>query len=225
MNDQQKGKTAIVFGATGLIGGHVTGQLLDDPTYTKVLIFVRRSSGLVHEKLTEHIIDFAKLDDYAGLMKGDDVYSCFGTTLGQTPDREQYRMADVGNVIRTAEICHTNGATGFAVVSSIGANAKAGNFYLRMKGEMEEGVQKTGYEKLAIVRPSFLLGKRKKVRPHELIAQGFMLFFGLFMWGKAANFKAIHARVVARSMIQLLNGDHKGQIIFSSGELRKIGKA
>ena len=215
-------KTAIVFGATGLVGGHVTRQLLDDAAYAKVLLFVRRSSGMVHEKLKEHIIDFSKLDEFVALMKGDDVYSCFGTTLAKTKDREQYRMADVGNVIKTAEICYANGAKGFAVVSSIGANPKGGNFYLRMKGEMEEGVQKIGFQKLAIVRPSFLLGKRKEIRPHELIAQGFMLFFGLFMWGKAANFKAIHAKHVACAMIRILNGDFGKQGIFSSGELKKI---
>ena len=217
-------KTAIVFGATGLVGGHVLQQLLEEPAYTRVLIFVRKPSNIVHAKLTEHIIDFRILDEYSGLMKGDDVYSCFGTSMAKSRNREAYHLADVGNVIKTAEICRKNGAKGFAAVSSIGANINAGNFYLKFKGEMEAAVQKIGFEKLAIVRPSFLLGKRREIRPHEIIAQGFMLFFGLFMWGKAANFKAVHARVVAKAMIRILNGDFGKQNIFSSGELQKLGR-
>jgi uncharacterized protein YbjT (DUF2867 family) len=222
--ENKNNKTAIVFGATGLVGSYVVKELLDHPAYHKVLIFVRQSSGITHEKLTETVIDFTQLDNYAGLMKGDDVFSCFGTTKAQTPDKKQYYIADVVNVIKTAEICKGNGASGLAVVSSIGASATSGNNYLKLKGEMEEGIKKLAYEKLAIVRPSFLLGKRKKVRIHEEPARWIMQFFGLFMFGKAKGFKAIHAQTVARAMIRILNEDMGAQQIFLSGELQRLGK-
>jgi uncharacterized protein YbjT (DUF2867 family) len=226
MHDQPNQlKTGIVFGATGLIGGQVTRQLLEHPAYNKVLIFVRRPSGITHEKLAEYIIDFSKPCEYGTLMQGDHVYSCFGTNIMKTRDKKMWRISDVDNVIQTADICHKNGALGFAVVSSIGANPKGGNSYLGLKGEMEEGVRTIGFAKLAILRPSFLLGKRKDFRPHELIARGLMLFFGLLMWGPAKEYKAIHARTVARAMIRILNEDFNGRQVFSSGELQRIGRA
>lgn len=217
-------KTAIIFGATGLVGGHLLSQLLESNLYSKVLVFVRHSTGISHEKMTEHIINFEKLDDFSSLMIGNDVFSCYGTNILRTRDKTQWRFSDVDLAVRTAEICFNNGASGFAVVSSIGANANGSSFYLKLKGEMEESVKKIGFERLAIVRPSFLLGKRKDFRIHEEPARWLMQFLGLFMWGKAKNYKAIHARVVARAMIHILNSEYKNQQIFTSGELREMGK-
>jgi uncharacterized protein YbjT (DUF2867 family) len=217
-------KTALVFGPTGLVGSFVVDELLSHPAYGRVVIFARNSSGKVHEKLEEHVVDLRKIEEYSSLIKGDHVYSCYGTNITQTRDKEQWKFSDVDLVLQTARIAKDNGAVALAVVSSIGANAKAGSFYLRLKGEMEEGLKALNYAKLALVRPSFLLGRRKKVRWHEEPARWAMQFFGLFMWGKAAAFKAIHARTVARAMIEILTTDTGDQVIFSSGQLRKLGK-
>lgn len=224
MNSGQKVKTAIVFGATGLIGKCIVQELLLRSDYSKVKTFVRKASGVTHEKLEEHVIDFNKIDAYKSFMVGDEIYSCYGTNITQKPDKQMWRFVDVELPVLTAKACLENGVKSCAVVSSIGANAKAGASYMRLKGEMEEAMQQLGFDQLVLVRPSFLLGKRDKVRWHEEPGRWVMQFFGLFMFGKAKGFKAIQARVVARAMIALLNAPPSEQIIYTSGELRKLGK-
>lgn len=222
MNNQGL-KTAIVFGATGLIGSFVVRELLQHKDYAKVKTFVRTASGLTHEKLEEHIIDFTKINDYQHLMTGDEVYSCFGNNITQSNAKHMWHFVDAELPVRTAEACRANDVKACAVVSSIGARANSGTNYLRLKGEMEEHMQRLGFSHLVIVRPSFVLGRRKKIRWHEEPGRWLMQFFGLFMFGPALNFKGIHARTVARAMIEILNRPATGQIFYTSGELRKFG--
>jgi len=216
-------KTAIVFGATGLIGNYVVLELLNHEGYAKVKTFVRKASGLTHEKLEEHVIDFSKLDEVKHLMTGDELYSCYGNNITLSNDKQVWRYVDAELPVLTAQACKANNVNACAVVSSIGANAASGTNYLRLKGEMEANIQRLGFTQLAIVRPSFLLGKRKKVRWHEEPGRWVMQFFGLFLFGPAKNFKAIHARTVARAMIKILNTPPTGQIFYTSGELRVLG--
>ncbi len=223
MNSEHGKKTAIVFGATGLIGTFIVKELLENSAYAKVKTFVRNPSGLSHPKLEENVIDFRHLDEVKHLMTADEVYSCYGTNITQKPDKKIWHYVDVDLPILTATECRANGVKACAVVSSIGANAHGGSSYLKLKGEMEDRMQALGFAQLAIVRPSFLLGKRNKIRWHEEPARWIMQFFGLFMFGKAKGFKAIHARTVARAMITILNSPPSGKIIYNSGELRKLG--
>jgi uncharacterized protein YbjT (DUF2867 family) len=220
----QELKTAIVFGATGLVGTQVVKTLLEHPAYQRVLIFVRKPSGIVHEKLQEHLIDFTKPGDWNTLVNGDEIYSCFGNNITQSSDKAMWQFVDHDLPMTTARIARENGVKACAFVSSIGANSKASNSYLRIKGEVEEELQSIGFQRLVIVRPSFLLGKRQKVRWHEEPARWLMRFFGLFMFGPALNFKAIRASTVAKAMVAILNLPQDGQIFFTSRELRKLGR-
>ncbi len=221
---EQKTENPVVLGSTGLVGRHLLDVLLSDPEVVLVKCPVRRSSGRVHPKLLEIVVDFSRPGDYPDAFAGDTVFSCFGTNITQTRNRKQWRYTDVDLVLKTAALCREKGARALAVVSSIGASPGAGSFYLRLKGEMEEGLKAAGFDKLLIIRPSFLLGRREKIRWHEEPARWVMQFFGLFMWGKAAGFKAIHASVVARAMVRLMKEEPDGHKIITSATLRKKGK-
>lgn len=195
-------KTAIVFGATGLIGSFVLQQLLDDERYAEVRVFVRRSIGIHHAKLDEFITDFKNLDDVRAEVRGDDLFCCLGTTIKTAGSEAAFRRVDYEWVRWAAVSAAENGVKRFLVVSSMGAAANSRNFYLRTKGEMETAVQALSFEQCVIVRPSMLLGPRTEFRLGERLGQVFMRAFA---WATPKRWKAIQAETVARAMIHAAN--------------------
>lgn len=198
-------KTAVVFGATGLVGKELVNMLLDDERYEKVRLFTRRTAGISHLKAEEFIIDFNRIGNYAEQMKANHVFCCLGTTAKKTPDKSEYEKIDFHWPVKIAEICRQNGAESFAVISSVGANEKSYSFYLRTKGRMEKGVLLSGPDKTIIVRPSFLLGERTESRPAEKIAGAFLKIYSAFMVGMLKKYKPVRAGQVAYAMICLSN--------------------
>jgi len=190
-------KTAVVFGANGLIGSQLLPLLFADADYSEVKVFVRRSLGIVNSKLEEVITDFSDLDALRSQVNGDVVFCCLGTTIKTAGSEKAFRRVDFELVRWSAVAAHENGTKRFLVVSSMGANADSNNFYLRTKGEMEKAVSALNFEKCIIVRPSMLLGPRKEFRMGEKVGQFFMLAFGLFI---PARYKAIQALAVAKAL-------------------------
>lgn len=199
MND----KTAIIIGATGLVGSHILQLLLSDERYSKVLVFHRRSTGVSHPKLTEHIINFDAIEDWKELLVGDELYSALGTTIKQAGSQEAQWTIDYDYQYEVAKSAAQNKVGAYALVSSIGATSETRNFYLKMKGELDEEVQELGFKKTLIIRPSFLKGERKESRFWETIgitaAELFTKMPGL------KKYKPIHANQVAEAMINGLN--------------------
>lgn len=200
---EKQPKTAIVIGATGLVGSHLLQQLLDDHRYSKVLVLHRRSTGIIHPKLEERIIDFDEPDTWNNLVKGDHLFSALGTTMIKAGSEEaQYRI-DYTYQYNVAKIAAQNNVTGCALVSSIGARSDSKNFYLRMKGELDEAVQDLGFESLAIFKPSFLDGDREEFRFGEKVG---ILFAKLFSWiPSIRKYRPVKAEIVAKAMIDILN--------------------
>ena len=209
---EKQPKTAIVIGATGLVGSHLLQQLLDDHRYSRVLVLHRRSTGIIHPKLEEHIIDFDQPDTWNNLVKGDHLFSALGTTMIKAGSEEaQYRI-DYTYQYNVAKIAAQNNVTGYALVSSIGARSDSKNFYLRMKGELDEAVQDLGFESLAIFKPSFLDGDREEFRFGEKVG---ILFAKLFSWIPViGNYRPIKAETVAKTMIDILNKDISSSNMF-----------
>jgi uncharacterized protein YbjT (DUF2867 family) len=108
-----------------------------------------------------------------------------------------------------------------AVVSSLGANASSSNYYLRIKGEMEEGLLALPFKTIIIARPSLLLGDRQEKRAGERIAKLVMNGLGFLMAGPLARYRGIEGKMVALAMVRSL-GMHSGSHIIESDELRKM---
>lgn len=196
------GKSAVVFGATGLVGSEVVKELLNRPEYTKVTAVVRKPIPLSHPSLEFFIIsDFSKLSETALNLWADEYYCCIGTTIGAAGSKENFRLVDFNIPEQIALLAQKLAVPYMAVVSSIGANEKSSNFYLHTKGEMERRVQDIYRGSLKIVRPSLLVGKRKEFRFGESVAIIFMKLLGWTFVGPLRKYRGIPAKQVARSMI------------------------
>lgn len=193
-------RSALVAGATGLVGGHVVERLAASADVSRVVLLVRRASGLAREKVEEKVIDFDALDRTAfdGI---DDVYACLGTTIKKAGSQDAFRKVDHDYTLAVANAAKAAGAARFALVSSVGASARSKNFYLRVKGETEEAVEKIGFGGLVIAQPSVLVGKREESRPGEKVGIAVTKAFSFAMVGGLKKFRPIEARRVADAMV------------------------
>ena len=191
-------KTAIIAGATGLVGSHLLKQLLNDQGFNKVIVFVRRSTGISNPKLTEHIINFDDPEKWKGQVKGDVLFSTLGTTIGQAGSKEAQRKVDYTYQYEIARIASDNQVPEYVLVSTPGASPKSWIFYTRIRGELDRDVKKLGFKRIIILKPSLLAGKRENRRAgEELYAR---VLNGLKWLPGARKYRPIHAEVVAVAM-------------------------
>ncbi|HRN27810.1 MAG TPA: NAD(P)H-binding protein [Ignavibacteriaceae bacterium] len=204
-------KTAIVIGATGLVGSYITLKLLDDSRYSKVKVFVRNSLEVKHPKLEEHIVDFEKLDLWKDEIKGDELYSALGTTIKKAGSKNAQYKIDFTYQYETAKAAAKNGVKSYMLISSAGANYKSSNFYLRMKGNLDEKVQLLNFKKIRIFRPSILVGLRSEKRVGESIG---IKIAGLItrIIPALKRYKPIKASIVAEAMIVSANQNKSDKI-------------
>ena len=214
-------KTALLFGSTGLVGGHVLRQLIHNSIYSKIKIFVRSEIEVKSNKLQIIKTDFSNLGDFKEHIKGDDCFFCIGTTKKNSPDQDEYRRVELDLPIQVARIAKLNDIKSFLFVSSISANPKSSSDYLRFKGHVEEEIKNLNFPKVAIMRPSFLMGKRKEKRIVEKLGIPiFNLLSPLFL-GSLRKMKPIHSDIVAKVMIRAANENMK-KIIFESDEIVEL---
>ena len=192
--------TATLIGTTGLIGGYLLEELLQDDYYDTIRILIRRPLELIHPKLEKKLVDFTDAESFRLALKGNDVVFCtIGTTQKKVKgDKEAYRKVDYDITVNAAKFCKMNGCETFVFVSSVGANSKSNNFYLKLKGEVEDAVKAVGLKSVHIMRPSVLLGDRKEFRLGEKISKGMMSTFSFLIPSK---YKPIHGRDVAKAMV------------------------
>jgi len=216
-------KTALLFGSSGLIGGHLLNKLLENNDYSKIKLFVRSVSEINNPKVEIIKTDFNNLESHKEDIKGDDCFFCIGTTKKNSPDKNEYRRIELDVPKKVAQIAKSNSVNSFIYVSSGFADLKNSGDYLRFKGEVEEELKKLNFSTLGIMRPSFLLGDRKEKRIGEKI--GILLFkllSPLFI-GPLKKMKPIHSEKVAKAMINISKSDLQ-QVIFESNEIVEVAK-
>ncbi len=216
-------KTALVIGATGLVGESLVTQLLEDGDFSVVKIFVRKQLVLNHQKLEQHIIDFNSIEKYADLIKGDVLFCCLGTTIKAAGSKEAFIKVDYTFTHKFAQQAKKNGLEKFILVSSLGADKNSSNFYLKVKGDIETDLARLKFKNLIIVRPSMLLGDRKEFRLGELIGKKIMKALAFIFVGKLKKYKAIESRTVAKAMIVLSKNDLSEVVVFENERLLDIG--
>ena len=214
-------KTALLFGSSGLIGGHLLNKLIQNNFYNKIKIFVRAEPEIQDSKIEIIKADFNNLKNHIEDIKGDDCFFCIGTTKQNSPDKNQYKRIERDLPVEIAQIAKANSINSFVYVSSGFADPKNSGAYLRYKGEVEEELKKLNFTKLVIMRPSFLMGNRKEKRFGEKIGIFlFKLLSPLFL-GPLKKMKPIHSEKVAKSMIKVANEDIQ-QSVFESNEIANL---
>ena len=214
-------KTALLFGASGLVGNHLLNQLIGNNNYSKIKLFVRSSINISDPKIEIIQTDFNNLENQREDIKGDDCFFCIGTTKQNSPDKNEYRRVELEVPKKIAQIAKSNLVNSFVFISSGYADPKSSGDYLKFKGEVEEELKRLNFPKLGIMRPSFLLGDRKEKRIGEKIGIFvFKLLSPLFL-GPLKKMKPIHSATVAKAMIAITQND-SSQIIFESNEISEI---
>lgn len=220
----QSGRTALVFGATGLVGSYVTALLCADERYSKVLVFSRREVEPVCAKAEMVVTDFDKLTEIADQVRGHDLFMCLGTTLRKAGSKEAQRHIDQELPLHIAAIASRNGVANYLFVSSLGADAGSGNFYLRLKGETEQVLHQYPFVKRVLLRPSMLLGKRHESRLGESIGKVIVRLLTPLLIGPFRRYRGIHGKAVAKAMIAIANSpDIKS--VYESEEIMEVARA
>lgn len=217
-------RNALIAGATGLVGNSILKQLLADDQYEKIVVIVRKPIDIQHPKLIQQQIDFDQVELLKAGIQIDDVFCALGTTIKTAGSQDAFYKVDFTYVVNLGKWSVANSVKRFLIVSAMGASAKSGIFYNRVKGEMEAAVSQLGIPQIQIFRPSLLMGDRNEKRGGEKIAQVIMGALGFLFAGPLLKYKGIHADVVARAMIKSVKEDVKGFTVFESGEMQEMGR-
>lgn len=196
-------KTAVIIGATGLVGEQCLNELLNSVAYEKIIALTRKPVISKKAKLKNIVTDFEDLESIKEQLKADDVYCAMGTTIGKAGSKEAFRRVDYEIPLKVAEIAKQNGATKFILVSSLGADAKSSVFYSKVKGELEEALKKLRFDWLVVFRPSILLGDRKEVRRGEQVGRFVAEKFSFLFAGPFAKYKGTPVYLLAKKMIRV----------------------
>ncbi|MDB5242857.1 MAG: oxidoreductase [Spirosoma sp.] len=208
-------KTALVLGATGLIGDMLTRKLTESTLYEKVKVLVRSPLQWTHPRLQEVPFDFERPNGL--LTQADDIFCCLGTTMKKAGSKEAFKKVDYQYPMDVARRGLDNGARQFAIVTAMGADAQSSFFYSRVKGEVERDLAALNFPTLLIFRPSLLLGHRAENRFGERLAEGAMRLFGPLIPSK---YKGIEASKVANAMLTTMQQELKGRHVYESDALQ-----
>ena len=216
-------KTALLFGASGLVGQHLLNQLIKDNNYSKIKLFVRSVPEISDLKIEILKTDFNKLQNHKEDIKGDDCFFCIGTTKKNSPDKNEYRRVEFEVPKQVAQIAKSNLVNSFFFVSSGYADSKSSGDYLKFKGEVEEELKILDFSKLGIMRPSFILGDRKEKRVGEKIGIFLFKLLSPLLLGPLKKMRPIHSKTVAKAITRAAN-ENLEKNIFESNEIDELTK-
>ena len=214
-------KTALVFGSSGLIGGHLLNQLIQNNNYSKIKIFVRSEPEINNPKVEIIKIDFNDLENHNKDIKGDDCFFCIGTTKQNSKDKNEYQRVELEIPKEIAKIAKSNLVNSFIFVSALYANPKSSGKYVRFKGLVEEELKRLNFLKLVLMRPSFLMGNRKEKRIGEKIGIFVFKLLSPLLLGPLKKMRPIHSETVAKAMIRAAN-ENLEKNIFESNEIAEL---
>ena len=217
-------KTALLAGATGLIGSKLLPLLLASERYSKVIVVGRRALPLTHPKLTQVVTDLDELHNVRLQLIADDVFCCLGTTMSQAGSKEAFYKVDFLYVVTLAALTAGNFAAQLLVVSSMGADADSRVYYSRVKGEMEAAVRQVPFRAIHIFRPSLLLGERAQPRLGERVGAVALRLLQPLLRGPLLKYRPVSAAVVAAAMLRAAEEDGGGVRVHLSDELTQMPK-
>lgn len=211
-------KTALIAGATGLIGGQLLDLLLASDQYDRVIAWTRKDLAH-HKKLVQLKMTEGSPPALDATLQVHDVFCCLGTTMAKARSKEKFYQVDFTYPLVLAETGVGHQAKKYLLISALGANKQSPVYYNRVKGEVEDAIIKLGYDAIHIFRPSLLLGPREEKRSAEDAAKFFYKVFGFLIPNK---YKAIESIKVARAMLHFASDRQSGTFIHESVELQKF---
>ena len=216
-------KKALIFGSSGLVGSNLVKIILQNEKYDHIKLFVRSETENKSKKLEIIKTDFNNLEKHKDSIIGDDCFFCIGTTRKNTPDKNEYIRTEYNIPVEIGKIAKSNSVKNFIYVSSLGANPNASGLYLKNKGQAEQELINLNFPRLAIIRPSILLGNRKENRIGEKIGIFVMKLLSPLFLGKLKKYKPIKVENVAKAMVNIAQNDYQKKI-FESDQLMEIAK-
>jgi uncharacterized protein YbjT (DUF2867 family) len=210
---------AVIVGATGLVGGWVIQELLAEPRCTRITSVGRRSQAPQVKKWTERIGSMHDVEALLQDVNAESAFCCLGTTIKKAGSQAAFEEIDWHLPVRFAKAMKQKSVKQFHVISSLGADARSKNFYLRTKGRMEEDLRALGFETLVIYRPSLLLGTREEKRPMEQLSSVAYRWIEPVYPHFLQAWKPIEARHVAQVMVKEALRDEKGIRILENKDM------
>ncbi|MEL6534081.1 MAG: NAD(P)H-binding protein [Bacteroidota bacterium] len=215
-------RTALVVGATGLVGRALLNQLIEDDHYRTIITLTRRELGFTHERLVQLIVELDEVEEMRQLVEATDVFCCLGTTIKKAGSKEVFRQVDYQYVMDVAKLALANGSENFFLVSSIGAKANSRNFYLSLKGEVEESLKELSYQSLHIFRPASLFGEREERRGKEEVSVKLLNSLQFALKGRLKKFRPISGEQVAKGMRAIAHQGEKGVHTYESDQIAAL---
>ncbi|WP_027860845.1 NAD-dependent epimerase/dehydratase family protein [Marmoricola sp. URHB0036] len=207
-------RTALLAGATGLVGGHLLARLLEDGTWDRVVSIGRREVDVRHDRLEQLV---TQLPDVPALPAVDDAFCALGTTIKQAGSQDAFRAVDHDAVVALAAAGQQAGARSFLHVTAMGANARSRLFYNRVKGETERDVAALGIPTTVAFRPSIIDGDRAEARRGEQLSLSVMRVSAPVL----GPFRPTRAEDIASAMVQQAKAAPAGTTVVSAREITK----
>jgi uncharacterized protein YbjT (DUF2867 family) len=206
--------TALIAGASGLVGGECLRLLLASERYARVRIVTRRDLGAAarHPQAQQVIVDFSRLESCASDLQADHVFCALGTTIRKAGSRQRFREVDYEYPRRLAELTRAAGARHFSLVSALGASRTSPFFYSQVKGDLEEALRAMGWPSLCLVRPSVIAGARAESRPFERLAERALQF-------APRTWRPVPASQIAAAMVNTALRAPRGVTVIESRDI------
>ena len=214
-------RSALLLGATGLVGRHTLARLARDPRWTRVVTLDRRPVAPASPTHTSHVVDFDRLDDLdSSVWACDDVFCALGTTIRQAGSQAAFRHVDLDIPAHVAQRAHAAGASQMLLVSSMGADPESRVFYSRTKGQAEAAVRSTGFEAVHLLRPSLLTGDRAEARTGEQVGEAVLRILNPVLVGPLKNLRPTAAEDVAAALVALAAARRPGAHVYDPEAIR-----
>jgi uncharacterized protein YbjT (DUF2867 family) len=215
-----KRRTALLAGATGLVGGECLRLLLAEDAYSRIIVLTRRDLGAIarHAKVTQLVTDLDGLGAVRKSLQADHVFCALGTTIRKAGSQEKFRQVDYEYPLKLAQIARMNGASHYSIVSALGADARSRVFYSRVKGEVEQALRAMDWPSLAILRPSLIAGDRAESRPMERLAEHLLRF-------APSTWKPVAAADIAAAMVRTALRSPPGVTTIESRDIPRAARS
>jgi uncharacterized protein YbjT (DUF2867 family) len=214
-----KSKSALVLGASGLVGQDLTKILTDSSEYNEITLLLRKKLDIDSENIHQEIVDFDNLEKYHSLFNVDSVFCCLGTTIKIAKTKDNFMKVDLEYPVTSAQITKQSGKGRFFVISAMGSDEKSKIFYNSVKGLLERKLKELNLNSLHIFRPSILMGDRKEFRLGESITLALCKVLPFVFIGVLKKYKPTKTTNLAFAMYKASLSDNKGTFVHEPEEI------